>query len=325
MGNKLQHGHLDADDGGTIPANTIALSSLQNQSANKVIAGPASGTAGAVTARDLVLADIPDLLITAAKLANTTITNGKLSTSTGSAVGAGGLGVSTGQEYTFAPSITNDTASNQPLAARGPLADPGTTDLVISVNASSGTSTVRWRYINASCNPDLWVIADADGQLLAVWEAEDAPGGPPITLRERPDLSAVQVSWPDELLTVSINEETDETVPATIAADDRPDELPRPERGRRITIQELLALRMAVHPELGGMPRRCERLLKCFALRALARQAGLAPAVLVLTRYRLAGSALVRICEGQMGQRKLSTMRKTTEMTDTLHRLTVSK
>lgn len=287
MGNSLQHAHTATDDGGFIFTNTPA---------NQFIAGPTSGSAATAAARAMVLADIPDGLITGAKIATSTITRGLLSTSTGSAAGAGGLGVASGNDYVFMGGFTNDTAPNQPVVVYGPQADPGNTAFIISVNAASGTSTVRWRYINASANPDLWVIADDAGNIVAAWESEDVPdhGGPPVLLLDHPEWRALQVAWPDDLLSVPMQKKSGFDLPSpTLGSDDEPGKLPVPASKVMLSIAESIELRIATHPELKHMPKRCERLQKCFALRALALENGRAPATEIMARYRLDRTKLV--------------------------------
>lgn len=289
----------------------LALGDMANQSANAVAAGPTSGGAAAPTFRALVAADIPSLdaakittgSFSASQIGSGAIVQAKLSTSTGSATGAGGLGVAA-NAYSFGPSITNDTGANAMVAAYGAVANPGDQVMRFAVNqapnatggaAIGGNSTANWRYVNSSANPSLWVIADLDGTILAVWESEDAIQHVPIALLDRPDLTAVQVAWPDDLQQdVSLDSETPEEAPATLASDDIDGELPKHEAKPFLTVREQIELRQAIHPELAEMPNRCDRLQRCFALRALAKDQQMAPAEVVRERYKLINGALAK-------------------------------
>lgn len=131
-----------------------------------------------------------------------------LKTATGSATVAdsqvGGASGSTASNqalnaYSFFPSLTYDAVQSFATysgygdwLAHGDTVDPadqiGRVRLVATsvgdAAASSGTTTVtlRWRYITASDNPDIWVAYDITGKIKGVWTSDDAIAGIPITV-----------------------------------------------------------------------------------------------------------------------------------------------
>lgn len=288
-----QHGHTSPSDGGTLSIPGL----LGPQAANKLYAGPTTGADASPTFRVMVAADVPDLLLTNAKLADATIKNGKLSTATGvTSSGPGATFDFTLNDYSFFPSITNN-AVNLMLGTKN-AADPGNTVGRFWVNGSGGAdaSTVRWRYVNASANPVLWVVCGPAGKIIGYWESEDPHGDatPPIKLYHPDALPAVQVAFPDDLLAVPLTEQLTfpDSVPS-LGADDAPGDLSQPLAWHKpITICDALAVRLEQHPELQDMPRRCERLQKCFTLRALAEQAGVSTAKYAMDRYTFNGTKL---------------------------------
>lgn len=218
-----------------------------------------------------------------------------LSTSTGSAVsGAGGqIGVA-GNAYTFAPSCTSDNNTTQPLwNTYNPSTDPNDQVMRFAIlGVGTSVHTVRWRYVNASANPTIWIAVDPAGTIVGAWESEDpVPGNlPGLTVQ---GAISIQVHFPDHLRTLPLTEQLEVPHhPASLGLDDRPGELPRAgPASLRLTIGEALDRQLAIHPELAALPRRLARYRQCCALRALAAQAGKAPARILLEQYVFDGGA----------------------------------
>ena len=96
-------------------------------------------------------------------------------------------------DYSFFPSLTYDhnaITGNMNYLAGSNLADPNTTTgrftATVFVDQGGGgartiTGTVRWRYITASDNPEMWVAYDpATGHIMSTWASDDpTPGGQP--------------------------------------------------------------------------------------------------------------------------------------------------
>lgn len=140
--------------------------------------------------------------------ANNTISNintAALKTATGAASGSLNNGAGPGSvditmnDYAFAPMVY----AQSPLDARGRSGgDLGTTQGAIAIvdpNAGDPTNysyVVRWRYVTASDNPDVWVVPDATGQIVACWWSDDALESehPPIAAQ---GLSPIRISAQD--------------------------------------------------------------------------------------------------------------------------------
>jgi len=115
--------------GSPVTSSGTLSASLANQNANRVFAGPASGSAAAPTFRSLVAADIPTLnqntTGTASNVTGTVaVANGGTGTTTGSITGSGSL--------TFTAGGTNQDIT---------LAPSGTGKIVLNNNVGIGTST----------------------------------------------------------------------------------------------------------------------------------------------------------------------------------------
>ena len=129
--------------------------------------------------------------------ASSSVGTAQLKTSTGSVSGAGGLGV-IANDYSFGPSITNDTSGLQTVNTYGPLADPGNTVMRFSINAAVGTTTVRWRYVNSTDNPTIWLgwKGPANSKPDCVWVSDDPlPGN--LSGCAYPSGTTVQVALDD--------------------------------------------------------------------------------------------------------------------------------
>ena len=113
------------------------------------------------------------------------LTRTALTTATGSAAlpCAVSVGV-TMNEYTFHPYGANDgTCDGIHYFGLGNQADDGSTtgNNVMVENGSLGNAVIRWRYITASDTPEVWVIPDASGNILASWTSDDGIGKVPLT------------------------------------------------------------------------------------------------------------------------------------------------
>ncbi|MDF2457668.1 MAG: hypothetical protein K0S79_84 [Nitrospira sp.] len=166
--------------------------------------------------------------IPAASLVNSSLTQaqmgtgctgtGQLKTATASSsisisnVGAGTVGNSgaiTMNDYSFFPS-TSVEGSGDVIAKNGTwtpteAADAGNTTgrITVSINLETGAgggialTRLRWRYITASDNPDVWVVPDPlTGRIVGAWWSDDAlPSGIiPISI---PGLTSVRLSAAD--------------------------------------------------------------------------------------------------------------------------------
>lgn len=111
----------------------------------------------------------------------------ELVTATGSAIsGATTAQDVTMNDYSFFPSITNDSGAQANVQSIQQT-DPSNTIGRLRLTASGGGSTrVRWRYMSSTDNPRMWVAYDpATGQILAAWSSDDpASNGSPGVIVE---------------------------------------------------------------------------------------------------------------------------------------------
>ncbi len=109
---------------------------------------------------------------------------GELKTATGSFSGNvpnTGAGVTvTMNDYAFFPRVNVTAGAAQDIrmgAAIGSTADTVGEFSLTNTTGTTRVSNVRWRYMTASDNPQLWVARDATGAIVAVWESEDPSVG----------------------------------------------------------------------------------------------------------------------------------------------------
>ncbi len=130
--------------------------------------------------------------INQARIVKPSIGTPELKTATGSATAttsgfpANEATAVTMNDYSFFPSLTwtGDAAGNMQLEGKE-VADPSNTIACLRMrlisSGSNVTGTVRWRYMTASDNPEMWVAYDpATGQIRASWFSDDpTPDGQP--------------------------------------------------------------------------------------------------------------------------------------------------
>ena len=124
-------------DNSPLTTNGVITVSLASQAANLLWASP-DGASGIPTFRSLALADIPNLLVTGAKIANTTVTVGKLS-ATGTADSTTFL---RGDGAWATPATSSSSTLNIVTASGTTYTATNTDDVVISTNASPITVTL---------------------------------------------------------------------------------------------------------------------------------------------------------------------------------------
>ena len=113
----------------------------------------------------------------ATRIAANAVGRSELRTATGSATGTGNRTISM-NDYSFFPSIrisTNDSCDTRAETRLMPSTSTSTNTAgrfrVLTVSAC--TVNVVWRYITSSDTPSIWVVLDAAGTVVAVWESED--------------------------------------------------------------------------------------------------------------------------------------------------------
>lgn len=160
-----------------VTTNHIRDSAITNA---KIVAAAGIPYSKLTLTNSLVTGDLVDANITQSKIAKPAVGTPELKTSTG--VATSGLGAAidvTMNDYSFAPSLTNDNANVAVQVIV--VADPGNTIGRLRLAAQAGAiSTARWRYITSSDNPAVWVSYDGLGNILAVWMSDDpTPDGSP--------------------------------------------------------------------------------------------------------------------------------------------------
>jgi len=112
-----------------------------------------------------------------ANLANGAVGQAQVKTSTGSATAACSTTTlaTVMNDYSFAPSLTDNCGTTRGGLFNYNVADPGDTVGRVTVQGAAGTGnlTHRWRYITASDNPTIWLIVDQSGDIKAVWTSDD--------------------------------------------------------------------------------------------------------------------------------------------------------
>ena len=118
----------------------------------------------------------------AAHLTTGTLPRARLATGTGDSINSTPSAV-TLNEYSFFPNLNQRSCDG--AAARGTLhLAPNLFGTVgrVYVDATCATQglspnnsiwQIQWRYLSASDTPSVWVVREADGTVVAVWESED--------------------------------------------------------------------------------------------------------------------------------------------------------
>lgn len=107
------------------------------------------------------------------------VSNVALKTATGSTTVAATVSSNvTMNDYGFCPSftLTTDDGVNPSVLALNIQADPNDTVARVRVNNNSttGTATIRWRYVSASDDPTMWIVYDpVTGEIKVTWCSDD--------------------------------------------------------------------------------------------------------------------------------------------------------
>jgi len=100
-----------------------------------------------------------------------------IKTATGSSSGsvpAEGDVIITMHDYAFFPNIYSATATFVGNCTSN-IDDTIGRFGVANLGSSSCSYVVRWRYITASNNPQIWVVRDATSEIIGIWQADDPP------------------------------------------------------------------------------------------------------------------------------------------------------
>jgi|GEM_PF-5074930 len=106
---------------------------------------------------------------------------GQIKSATGSAISSVAYSFFM-HDCSFFPSFSDIVGGNTVyLKTYSGIPDPNDTIGAIKLDPALGTTmTARWRYLTASDDPTIWVVAGPTGDLLGVWAADDPiPGTTP--------------------------------------------------------------------------------------------------------------------------------------------------
>jgi len=123
---------------------------------------------------------IVDGAVTTAKIANSGVTKPKIKTATGSTSGTLGKESAVNivmHDYSFFPNIYAENIPIRLICYGNVKTDTiGRFALYNAHNTINYDYAVRWRYITASNNPQIWVVQDPiTGEIISIWHSDDPP------------------------------------------------------------------------------------------------------------------------------------------------------
>jgi len=178
MGEFTGYGFLRLYDGsGNISVNLLGSTNSYFNAGNVGIGSTVPSqkldVVGTITATDITCSNC----LGQNDIADASIGTGELKTATTSTA-ASTATVLVMNDYSFFPNVEKDdcvaSAGTPDLQYTGTnVTDDTIGRFKITAVCSSGTWDVRWRYVTSSDRPTIWLIANEDGTISAVWEGED--------------------------------------------------------------------------------------------------------------------------------------------------------
>lgn len=180
------------------------------------------------------------------------------------------------QDYSFFPNIEQDDCGQTSLGGLGGMSGNQTNDtvgrfdiIITGAACGSGSMDVRYRYITASDNPDIWIAVNNTSQIVGVWQSEDpadvAPlgiAGATVSRLDVPSVAEIKAIY--SILPVTIRKQAATEFLAYLVS-----------RGWATE-------GMTVAEAIDQIPDRYKRAARLWALRAIAKAANVDVAELIL-------------------------------------------